>query len=101
MASYRVDKVEQLIKEQISSIILHKLSNLQLGFITVTNVKVSADLKIAKIQEVDVFIPNYTEEFLEFFYGKDWRIPNPRYNAQFLDNKSLRAALDQRIKEGI
>ena len=49
MASYRVDKVEQLIKEQISSIILHKLSNLQLGFITVTNVKVSADLKIAKI----------------------------------------------------
>jgi ribosome-binding factor A len=49
MASYRVDKVEQLIKEQISNIILHKLNNLQLGFITVTNVKASADLKIAKI----------------------------------------------------
>jgi ribosome-binding factor A len=49
MASYRVDKVEQLIKEQISNIFLHKLANLQLGFITVTKVKVSADLKIAKI----------------------------------------------------
>jgi ribosome-binding factor A len=49
MASYRVDKVEQLIKEQISNIFLHKLSNMHLGFLTVTNVKVSADLKIAKI----------------------------------------------------
>ena len=49
MASYRVDKVEQLIKEQVSNIFLHKLANLQLGFITVTNVKVSSDLKLAKI----------------------------------------------------
>jgi ribosome-binding factor A len=49
MASHRVDKVEQLIKEQISLIFLHKLQDLELGFITVTNVKVSPDLKIAKI----------------------------------------------------
>ncbi len=49
MASYRVDKVEQLIKEQISLIFLHKLQDLHLGFITVTNVKVSPDLKIAKV----------------------------------------------------
>ncbi|MBT8378346.1 MAG: 30S ribosome-binding factor RbfA [Ignavibacteria bacterium] len=49
MASYRVDKVEQLIKEQISHIFLNKLNNLQLGFVTITNVKVSSDLKTAKI----------------------------------------------------
>jgi ribosome-binding factor A len=49
MSSHRVDKVEQLIKEQISYILLHKLQSEDLGFITVTDVKVSADLKIAKI----------------------------------------------------
>jgi ribosome-binding factor A len=49
MSSHRVDKVEQLIKEQISYILLQKLQGEDLGFITVTNVKVSADLKIAKI----------------------------------------------------
>lgn len=49
MSSHRVDKVEQLIKEQISYVLLHKLQDDNLGFITVTDVKVSADLKIAKI----------------------------------------------------
>ncbi|GIK21610.1 MAG: 30S ribosome-binding factor RbfA [Ignavibacterium sp.] len=47
--SYRVDKVEQLIKEEISLIFLHKLSETDLGFVTITNVRVSPDLKIAKI----------------------------------------------------
>jgi ribosome-binding factor A len=49
MSSHRVDKVERLIKEQISYILLHKMQDEELGFITVTDVKVSADLKIAKI----------------------------------------------------
>ncbi len=49
MSSHRVDKIEQLIKEEISYILLHKLQDDNLGFITVTDVKVSADLKIAKI----------------------------------------------------
>ncbi len=47
--SYRIDKVEQLIKEEISLIFLHKLSETDLGFVTITNVRVSPDLKIAKI----------------------------------------------------
>jgi len=49
MSSHRVDKVEQLIKKEISYILLHKLQDEDLGFITLTDVKVSADLKIAKI----------------------------------------------------
>ena len=49
MSSYRTDKVERLIKEEISSIFLQKLQNPQLGFLTITNVKVSPDLKQAKI----------------------------------------------------
>jgi ribosome-binding factor A len=47
--SYRIDKVENLIKEEISLIFLHKLSHVDLGFITITNVRVSPDLKLAKI----------------------------------------------------
>lgn len=49
MSSYRIDKVEQLLKEEISSIFLHKIQDSNLGFITITNVKVSPDLKTAKI----------------------------------------------------
>ena len=49
MSSHRIDKVEQLIKEEISSIFLHKMQEPELGFITITNVKVSPDLKMAKI----------------------------------------------------
>jgi len=49
MSTHRVDKVEKLIKEEISYILLYKMQDEDLGFITVTDVKVSADLKIAKI----------------------------------------------------
>jgi len=49
MASHRVDKVERLIKEEVSLIFLEKLQEPEYGFITITNVKVSPDLKIAKI----------------------------------------------------
>lgn len=49
MSSYRIDKVERLIKEEISLIFLQKLVNEDFGFLTITNVKVSPDLKQAKI----------------------------------------------------
>lgn len=47
--SYRKDKIQRLIKEEVSWIFLHKLKDPALGFLTITNVKVSPDLKIAKI----------------------------------------------------
>ncbi|MGE5680029.1 MAG: 30S ribosome-binding factor RbfA [Bacillota bacterium] len=47
--SYRIDKVSRLIKEEISWIFIHKLKDPALGFITITDVKLSPDLKIAKI----------------------------------------------------
>jgi ribosome-binding factor A len=51
--SRRTERVEKLIKEEISLIFLHKLKDKlqdsEIGFVTVTDVKVSADLKIAKI----------------------------------------------------
>lgn len=49
MPSHRIEKVENLIKQEISLILLTKMNDPELGFITVTNVKVSPDIKIAKI----------------------------------------------------
>jgi len=47
--SHRIDKVEHLIKEEISLIFLHKLQDPAFGLVTITSVKVSPDLKIAKV----------------------------------------------------
>ena len=47
--AYRIDKIENLIKEEISLIFLYKVQDPSLGFITVTSVKVSPDIKNAKI----------------------------------------------------
>lgn len=51
--SRRTERVEKLIKEEVSLIFLHQLNDKMqdedLGFITITDVKISPDLKIAKI----------------------------------------------------
>lgn len=47
--SHRIDKVENLIKEEISLIFLYKLQDPSFGFVTITAVRVSPDLKIAKV----------------------------------------------------
>ena len=64
----RIDRVEHLIKEEISLIFLYKLPNKLLdssfGFITVTSVKVSPDLKIAKIY-ISVFEKDKREYVLD------------------------------------
>jgi ribosome-binding factor A len=61
---HRIDKVENLIKEEISLIFLYKLQDRQLGFVTITNVKVSPDLKIAKVY-LSVFEKDRRDEVLE------------------------------------
>ncbi len=47
--SVRIQKVESLIKEEISLIFLHKVQDKNMGLLTITSVKLSPDLKIAKI----------------------------------------------------
>jgi ribosome-binding factor A len=63
--AYRIDKVEHLIKEEISLIFLHKLQYLNLGFVTITNVRVSPDLKLAKI-----YLSVFEKEKREMVLGK-------------------------------
>lgn len=62
--SHRVDKVENLIKEEISLIFLHKLQDPDFGFITITGVKMSPDLKIAKVY-LSVFQKEKRDNVLE------------------------------------
>ena len=47
--SHRKGKVEGLIKQEISRIILHEISDPRCGFCTVTGVNLSADLRTANI----------------------------------------------------
>lgn len=47
--SYRNEKLSNLIKEEISLIFLHKMNDSTFGIVTVTNVKLSSDLKIASV----------------------------------------------------
>jgi ribosome-binding factor A len=47
--SIRTERVASLIKEEIGAILIREYTDKSYGFITVTEVKVTADLKIAKI----------------------------------------------------
>lgn len=45
----RVDKISSLIKDELGLIFLHKVSDPAIGFLTITNVKVTPDLRNARI----------------------------------------------------
>ena len=62
--SHRIDKIEHLIKEEISLIFLYKMDDPALSLITITNVKVSPDLKMVKIY-LSVFDKGKREIVLE------------------------------------
>jgi ribosome-binding factor A len=47
--SHRPEKVREFIKEQVSEIIQHQLKDPRIGFVSVTDVEVSGDLRHAKI----------------------------------------------------
>ena len=47
--SIRLDKIAGLLKEELSLIFLYKVQDPELGMLTVTEVKVSPDLKNAKV----------------------------------------------------
>jgi ribosome-binding factor A len=49
MPSRRQQRISEFLKEEISQIILHKLSDPRLGFVTVTKVETAPDIKTAKV----------------------------------------------------
>ena len=49
MQGKRLDRVNQLIKEEISTLLQRELKDPRLGFVTVTEVDVAKDLRTAKV----------------------------------------------------
>jgi len=49
MGQLRTEKVQELIKQEVSQIILKELKDPRIGFVTVTQVDVTGDLRNAKI----------------------------------------------------
>ncbi len=49
MGQLRVEKVQEFIKQEVSKIILNELKDPRIGFVTVTQVDVTGDLRSAKI----------------------------------------------------
>ncbi|MCI4626217.1 MAG: 30S ribosome-binding factor RbfA [Candidatus Magnetoovum sp. WYHC-5] len=45
----RSKRVKDLIREEVTDIILHKLKDPRLGFITITDTEITEDLKLAKV----------------------------------------------------
>lgn len=59
------------------------------------------ELKTARIQDVEVPIPNFADELLNIYYGPDWVIPDPKAWSQFIDNPILLKRLKARLELGI
>jgi len=53
----RLERVNQLIKEEVSAVLQRQLKDPRLGFVTVTDVDTTADLKLARVY-VSVLGPN-------------------------------------------
>lgn len=66
--SLRMKKITALIRDELSLIFLHKIQDPELGLTTITNVKVSPDLRTAKIY-VSVFEKENRELTLEKLNG--------------------------------
>lgn len=49
MGQLRSEKVQELIKQEVSQIILRELKDPRIGFVTVTQVDITGDLRSAKI----------------------------------------------------
>lgn len=49
MSQLRVEKVQELMKQEISQIVQRELKDPRIGFVTVTSVECTGDLREAKI----------------------------------------------------
>jgi len=49
MSQLRIEKIQELMKQEISKIILQELKDPRIGFVTVTQVELTRDLRNAKV----------------------------------------------------
>lgn len=79
----RSQRLSVLLKEEVADIVLHKIKDPRLGFITVTDVELSDDLRFAKIfvtvlkeedREISLQILNEAKGFVRSEIAKRLRI---------------------------
>ncbi len=108
--SIRTEKVAEEIKHQLAVILSRDLSELHLGLVTVTKVRISRDLKNAKIylsfiankEPVDVCIEkvNNRKKQIRMHLGKNMHLKFvPELDFYFDDNMEYASRIDEIIKE--
>ncbi len=69
----RSDRVSDLIREEVADIIMYKLKDPRIGFVTVTGVDLSDDLKLAKVY-VSILNEKDREQTLEILNSSKYFI---------------------------
>ncbi len=105
----RSQRLSILIKEEVANIVLHKIKDPRLGFITITDVELSDDLRIAKVfisvlkeedKEISLQILNEAKGFVRGEIAKRLRIKIiPTF--EFLYDQSIERGfrIDKLLKE--
>lgn len=65
MKRYRPERIGELLKEELSQIISYELGDPQLGLVTITHVKVSSDLRHAKVYVSTLGTPEESRQTVE------------------------------------
>lgn len=98
MQGKRLDRVNQLIKEEISHLLQRELKDPRLGFVTVTEVAVSKDLRTAKVYVSVLGTEDQWRESLAALesargFIRNWLAPRVRMRAiphlTFLPDRSM------------
>ncbi|MCX8034129.1 MAG: 30S ribosome-binding factor RbfA [Thermodesulfovibrio sp.] len=105
----RSQRLSILLKEEVADIVLHKIKDPRLGFITVTDVELSEDLRVAKVfisvlkdkdREISLQILNEAKGFVRGEIAKRLRIKIiPTF--EFLYDESIERGfrIDQLLKD--
>lgn len=108
--SIRTEKVAEEIKHQLAGILSRDLAELHLGLVTVTRVRISKDLKNAKVYVSFIGNKESTEVCLEKVNGRKKQIRMhlganmhlryvPELDFYFDDNMEYASRIDEIIKE--
>lgn len=108
--SIRTDKVAEEIKHQLAGILSRDLAELRLGLVTVTRVRISKDLKNAKVYVSFIGNKDSTEVCLEKVNNRKKQIRMhlganmhlryvPELDFYFDDNMEYASRIDEIIKE--
>ncbi|ACI20500.1 MULTISPECIES: 30S ribosome-binding factor RbfA [Thermodesulfovibrio] len=105
----RAQRLKVLLKEEVAEIILHKIKDPRLGFITVTDVELSDDLRIAKVfisvlktedRQLTLQILNDAKGFVRSEIAKRLRIKIiPTFEFLFDESIDRGFRIDQLLKE--